>query len=313
VSAFDPSSPGLPIVPSGGASLPDTPAAVLLDVANAGKAIILDQTTGEGLALSVATLLEGATGEATETAASGDWLVGDGTGGAQLASAAPGDVRAVLGITSTGSTLYAADGTPVNGGGTASVSGTGSTSTFTLTGAGTSTYGSPGVTSPSISFTIPAGASVIEVEVQITALSNVATAGYRFLGVVLRNSGTSIPTAAWGVSQNDNGVTYGGGLLNGLNGAPHTSSTPWPFNNIDRWQRATLLPRVPQLSVQVATASAGVRPTTWTSLATPIPLLTSSSGAVPDTGVATALAIVLQSFSAGASTVTGRVTVRVTQ
>lgn len=213
----------------------------------------------------------------------------------------------------TVTTLYAADGTPVNGGGTASVSGTGSTSTFTLTGAGTSTYGSPGVTSPSISFTIPAGASVIEVEVQITALSNVATAGYRFLGVVLRNSGTSIPTAAWGVSQNDNGVTYGGGLLNGLNGAPHTSSTPWPFNNIDRWQRATLLPRAPQISVQVATASAGVRPTTWTSLATPIPLLTSSSGAVPDTGVATALAIVLQSFSAGASTVTGRVTVRVTQ
>lgn len=85
---------------SGGASLPDTPAAVLLDVANAGKAIILDQTTGEGLALSVATLLEGATGEATETAASGDWLVGDGTGGAQLASAAPGDVRAVLGVPS---------------------------------------------------------------------------------------------------------------------------------------------------------------------------------------------------------------------
>jgi hypothetical protein len=83
-----------------GASLPDTPAAVLLDVANAGKAIILDQTTGEGLALSVATLLEGATGEATESAASGDWLVGDGTGGAQLASAAPGDVRAVLGVPS---------------------------------------------------------------------------------------------------------------------------------------------------------------------------------------------------------------------
>jgi hypothetical protein len=296
-----------------GTSLPDTPDDVLLDFANRGKAIILDQTTGEGLALSVATLLEGATGEATETAASGDWLVGDGTGGAQLASAAPGDVRAVLGITSTGSTLYAADGTPVNGGGTASVSGTGITSTFTLTGAGTSTYGSSGVTSPSISFTIPAGASVIEVEVQITALTNVATAGYRFLGVVLRNSGTSTPTAAWGVSQNDNGVVYGGGLLSGLNGAPYTSSgTAWPFNNIDRWQRATLLPRAPQLSVQVAPASAGARPTTWTSLATPIPLLVASSGAVPDTGVATALAIVLQSFSAGASTVTGRVTVRVT-
>ena len=100
MSAFDPSSPGLPIVPSGGASLPDTPAAVLLDVANAGKAIILDQTTGEGLALSVATLLEGATGEATQAAASGDWIVGDGAGGAQLASAAPGDVRAVLGVPS---------------------------------------------------------------------------------------------------------------------------------------------------------------------------------------------------------------------
>jgi hypothetical protein len=212
----------------------------------------------------------------------------------------------------TVTTLYAADGTPVNGGGAASVSGTGSTSTFTLTGAGTSTYGSPGVTSPSLSFTIPAGASVIEVETQITALNNVATAGYRFLGMVLRNSGTSTPTAAWGVSHNDNGVVYGGGLLNGLNGAPHTSSSAWPFNNLDRWQRATLLPRVPQISVHVATASAGVRPTTWTSLATPIPLLTSSSGAVPDTGVATALAIVLQSFSAGASTVTGRVTVRVT-
>ena len=83
-----------------GASLPDTPDDVLLDFANRGKAIILDQTTGEGLALSVATLLEGATGEATQTAASGEWLVGDGAGGAQLASAAPGDVRAVLGVPS---------------------------------------------------------------------------------------------------------------------------------------------------------------------------------------------------------------------
>jgi hypothetical protein len=88
-----------------GASLPDTPDDVLLDFANRGKAIILDQTTGEGLALSVATLLEGATGEATESAASGDWLVGDGAGGAQLASAAPGDVRAVLGVPSALQTI----------------------------------------------------------------------------------------------------------------------------------------------------------------------------------------------------------------
>ena len=214
----------------------------------------------------------------------------------------------------TVTTLYASDGTPVAGGGTASVSGSGVTSTFTLTGAGTSTYGSAGVTSPSISFALPAGAVAIEVETQITALNNVATSGFRFFGMVFRNSGTAIPTAAWGVSHNDNAVVYGGNMLAGLNSAPHTStSTAWPFNNLDRWQRATLLPRVPQISVQVATASSGARPTTWTSLATPIPLLTSSSGAVPDTGVATALAIVLQSYSAGASTVTGRVTVRVTQ
>jgi hypothetical protein len=89
------------LAPVPSAELPDTPANVLLDFANAGKAIILDPVTGAGLALPVATLLEGATGEATETAASGDWLVGDGAGGAQLASAAPGDVRAVLGIAST--------------------------------------------------------------------------------------------------------------------------------------------------------------------------------------------------------------------
>jgi hypothetical protein len=216
----------------------------------------------------------------------------------------------------TVTTLYASDGTPVNGGGTASVSGTGATSTFTLTGAGTSTYGSAGVTSPSISFVIPAGAREIEAELQTTALNNVATNGFRFVSFVLRSSGTGIPAAAWGVSFADNGNFYAGPMLNGANqgGGQAVGAVFWPYNNLDRWVRVTLLPRVAFLGAQVAQgAGSGLRPTSWLSPGTAIPLPTQTTGVPPDTGAATAFVVVLQSYSSGASTVTGRVTVRVTQ
>jgi hypothetical protein len=216
----------------------------------------------------------------------------------------------------TVTTLYAANGTPIAGGGAASVSGTGSTSTFTLTGAGSADYGSAGVTAPSLSFSIPAGAREIEAELQTTALNNVATGGFRFVSFVLRNSGTSIPAAAWGVSFADNGNFYAGAMLSGANqgGGSATGAVFWPYNNLDRWVRVTLLPRVAFLAAQVAQgAGSGLRPTSWLSPGTAIPLPTQTTGVPPDTGAATAFVVVLQSYSAGASTVTGRVTVRVTQ
>lgn len=51
MSAFDPSAPGLPIVPSGGASLPTTPALALLDAGNPDTFVTLNGS-GVGAALS---------------------------------------------------------------------------------------------------------------------------------------------------------------------------------------------------------------------------------------------------------------------
>ena len=86
MSAFDPSAPGLPIVGGGGASLPDTPAAVLLDAANAGKIVGLAQGTGEGTSFDPNVVVEAGVGLAAGTTA-GATLVGDGTDGAVLTSA----------------------------------------------------------------------------------------------------------------------------------------------------------------------------------------------------------------------------------
>lgn len=83
----------------GGASLPDDPAAVLLDAANAGKAVGLAPGTGEGAAVAFGDLVGAGIGEATVAAAAGDFLVGDGAGDAQLASAAASAVRGVIGPT----------------------------------------------------------------------------------------------------------------------------------------------------------------------------------------------------------------------
>lgn len=83
----------------GGASLPDDPAAVLLDAANAGKAVGLAPGTGEGSAVAFGDLVGAGVGEATALADEGDFLVGDGAGGSQLASAAAAAVRTVIGAT----------------------------------------------------------------------------------------------------------------------------------------------------------------------------------------------------------------------
>ena len=83
----------------GGASLPDDPAAVLLDAAHAGKAVGLAPGTGEGAAVAFGDLVSAGVGEATVAAAAGDFLVGNGTGDAQLASAAASAVRGVIGPT----------------------------------------------------------------------------------------------------------------------------------------------------------------------------------------------------------------------
>lgn len=86
MSAFDPSAPGLPIVGGGGASLPDTPADVLLDAANPGKIVGLAQGTGVGTAFDPNVVVEAGVGIAAGTTA-GATLVGDGTEGAVLTSA----------------------------------------------------------------------------------------------------------------------------------------------------------------------------------------------------------------------------------
>jgi hypothetical protein len=184
---------------SGGASLPDTPAAVLLDAANAGKAIVLDPVTGAGTSLAFDTLVDTGVGILTESAAEGDFVVGDGAGGTQRASVDPAATCTVLGVSrTTTTTYYAADGTAANGAGvdaTASVSGTGSSSVVNLAvGLTARNLNSSGIACGTwVSPAIPQGAKRITLYVRTVALTGFTTNGYRFLQTSLRRFGESPP------------------------------------------------------------------------------------------------------------------------
>lgn len=92
MSAIDPSAPGLPLVGSGGASLPDTPANVLLDLPNSDMVVVLDGS-GVGGAESRGDLVTAALESILTGADAGTAVVADGAGSVTTTSA---DVSAVL-------------------------------------------------------------------------------------------------------------------------------------------------------------------------------------------------------------------------
>ena len=96
MSAFDPSAPGLPIVGGGGASLPDTPAAVLLDAANAGKIVGLAQGTGEGTSFDPNVVVEAGVGLAAGQASVCVGQVGAGPGEHRIQHRGLGSIAPLL-------------------------------------------------------------------------------------------------------------------------------------------------------------------------------------------------------------------------
>lgn len=321
MSAFDPSAPGLPIVPSGGASLPDTPAGVLLDAGNplklvyldaggVGDAVTFEDATDTGMS-EIMTALAG--GNATE----GNILVANGTGGLQLASTDPAAVRSVIGV-SGATMLYASDCFAEAGSESASISGTGSTSTFTLTASSTArTYGTAGATAARVVCPIPAGARRIEATLgPLTSLSGFSGSG-RFLGFALRNARDgAAPTSLWGLSINDvpSGIPqiYLGNLLGGANsGASSFNQSVSPVAlATNGWVRASFDTTWPLLGLALAS---GASPTSWSPVAAtgvPAPFGSYSIPHAPD--IATAIVVYLQSFGGGSATsITARISIRV--
>ena len=234
MSAFDPSAPGLPIVPSGGASLPTTPALALLDAGNPSTFVTLD-SSGEGTALSYAA------------------------------------AAALLGV-SAPVTYYASDFAAEQGGvsgGAAAITGTGASSTATLTIAATgSSYGSGGSNSPRIVLTIPAGARMIEATVQTTATSGTGD-NWRYLGFALRNTPNGgAPTSLWGLGYQtllSGGSAYPGGLMAGANDGIGAVGI-YTGTNIfaaDRWLRLSWRPTESHFAFLTGAGSGGARPTVW--------------------------------------------------
>jgi hypothetical protein len=276
VSAIDPSAQSLPIVGSGGASLPDTPANVLLDAANAGDLVALAPSTGVGSTIAIEDAVSTGVGILTESAAEGDFVVGDGAGGTQLASVDAAAVRAVIGaaVSVTTTTYYASDGTAANGAGvdaTASVSGSGSGSTVAFAVSSTQRLlNSSGIACGSwVSPAIPQTARKITLYVRSTAVSGMTTSGFRFAQFSLRRSGENPPASLLlGASANDANSYFSGNNRSNSN-APGYSlgsrANSSPLNGTDRWLRIVwTLDQGPRVWIATGDTTGSSRPTSWT-------------------------------------------------
>ncbi len=213
---------------------------------------------------------------------------------------------------------HASDCTAEPGSESASVTGTGSSSTFTLT-AGTSAraYGFGGATAARIVCPVPAGARVVEVELgPITTATGLATGGYRYLTIAMRNAlDGAAPATLYGASFNDSGGSTGvyfPNLMGGGNGGAVTTSVTYPPTATDRWLRVTVRPREPLLGIASGLGVSSARPTSWRPVETVGMVAPYGAYAIADTGSGSAIAVVLQSFGgSGTSTLTAGLTVRV--
>lgn len=294
----------------GSAGIPGTPAEVLLDLANAGKGVGLASGTGEGAAITYGTMLASGIGQIA--ALNGDFPTNNGAGGSVLASLNGAAVRGIIGAASDVAPYYASDGVASPGSESASVSGTGTASTVTLTASSSArNFGSAGQTAAGWYVDLPAGTLVVDVEVQITAASGLATGGYRYLGIALSNQ-TNVSTTLCGVSMADSGNAYSGSLLGGANAGNGPLSYSPTLTAADRWVRARIeLDAGAMLRFATGSGTAGARPGTWSLPYSAIPLPASgSTGTVVDSNSAR-LWLYLQGFgSGGATSVTAKITVQ---
>ncbi len=88
MSASDPSAPGLPLAGGGGATLPTTPAAALLDASNAGEVVTLAAGTGAGTSTAVDVVVQDGLTQLLGGDPEGTVVMADGVGGIALSSAA---------------------------------------------------------------------------------------------------------------------------------------------------------------------------------------------------------------------------------
>lgn len=313
MSAVDPSAPGLPIVPSGGGSLPEA--------STAGELLVSDGAGTDYTPTPRSDVVTDALVEMIGGEPEGSAIISDGAGDIRtvdatvvapvLAATTSAELRAAVGSPLT---YYAESFTAENGSDTASISGTGSTSTFTLTiTASSRTYGSGGSTAPRLVLPLPTNAQEVTVEIGLTAASGVSTGGFKNMVVALRNAADGgAPTILWGVGFPDGGGAFYNNLVAGGNaGVPSTTTTH--SLAADRWFRVTLKPREAFLSIQTGAGSGGARPTTWFGPGTACPLQTNANSvSYPDTTSSAALAIALVSHGSAITTsLTGTVTVRV--
>lgn len=295
---------------SGSSAAPTTPASALLDAASPNKVVTLN-ADGEGASTAFEDVATTGIAESLSDADEGDFLVATGAGEVQRASVDPAAVRGVIGA--AGATVFHADdGTAAAGSESASVSGTGADSTVTLTASSTArNFGTAGQTAAGWRVDLPAGTKSVEVEVQLTAASGLATGGYRYLGVALSNQ-TNVTSTLCGVSLADSGNSYSGNMLGGTNAGngPYTY-TP-TLTAADRWARMRIdISAGPMIRFATGTGSAGARPGTWSLPASSVPLPTNgNTGTVVDSDSAR-LWIYLQSFgTGGATSITAKITVR---
>lgn len=259
----------------GGASLPDTPANVLLDAGNADEVVALNGL-GVGTTKTYAEVILNGIGSVTESAAEGDFVVGDGAGGTQLASVDPAAVRAVIGAAAgtTTTTYYASNGTAANGAGvdaTASVSGTGSSSTVAYAVSSTQRLlNSSGIACGSwASPSIPQTVTRITLYLRSISVSGFG-AGYRWLQCSLRRAGENPPASMLlGVASADNGNYTAGNMRNNSNNASFglgVFAGTTPMGGADRWMRWVWTPDSGSVSVRasVGATTGATRPTFWT-------------------------------------------------
>jgi hypothetical protein len=259
----------------GGASLPTTPASALLDAANAGKIVALTPSTGVGSTFTAQQVVGFGIGDATGATA-GNFLVGDGTGGSQLASVGAAAVRSVIGAAAgvTTTTYYAADGTAANGAGgdaTASVSGSGSASTLAMgVGATARNLNSSTVACGTwVSPAIPQTAKRVTLYLRSTVATGFTTGGYRYLQASMRRSAESPPASMlFGCSVNDNNSFYSGNNRTGSSSSTYTLGSVTngsPLNGTDRWMRVTweLDSNGPRMRLATGATTGSTRPTLW--------------------------------------------------
>lgn len=267
MSAFDPSAPGLPMVPTGG--LPAASGAGQIPVSDGAGT---DYTPTASSAV-VTGALDGLYAELPE----GDFLVGSGGAEVGAASEHAAAVRAAIGaVGSTVTTYRASDGTAANGAGvdaTASITGTGassrlvmgvsSTSRTIASGAiGCGTWASPA---------IPRTAKKVTLYLRSTAISGIAVDAFRAIVAGLRRNGETPPASMFlaGVMNAASGA-FCGNSRSGGNSASYslgTNTNTSPLAATDRWLRIMWeIDPGPRVWIAAGATTGSTRPTLWTTL-----------------------------------------------